>query len=143
MVVLHEVENDINFPWPSLIVNRDVANGGDADFIRPGANYVGARSLGVKMGAVGDTVYVVSNEGPAFSVVYAVGADSAFVETRVESQDEFWSGSYTAHQRVRRQRPATSAQRQGTPASSSTAGAASRLDYHNGVSGYVIPVDEE
>ena len=137
MVVMHSVDNDVDFPWPSLIVNR----GEDADFIRPGADYTSPRHLTLRVGAIGDSVYVVSNEDPVFSVVYAVGADSSFVETRVADVAEFWEGSYTPINGFG-PTPRYIGPAAGNPGFVIYSGGASRLDYHNGVSGNVMPVDE-
>jgi fibronectin type 3 domain-containing protein len=138
MVVLHAHNNTAYADWPSLIVNR----GDDADFTRPGADYAAGRQGTLKMGAVGDTVYVVGVDEPTFSVLYAVGADSAFVETRVPDGADFWGDEATITNGFgptpRYLGPAA-----GNPGFVIYTGGTSRLDYHDGVSGSVIPVDEE
>ena len=104
MVVMHATDNDVNAPWPNLIVNRDMENGGDADFFRPGTDYTAPRRLTLKVGAIGDTVYVVTNEDPAYSIVRAVGRLRVRRDEGSRRGDVLGRGVHP-HQRVRRYAP--------------------------------------
>ena len=137
MVAIHAHSSPYHTNTPNLLVNR----GDDANFFVPGSSSGGSANFTFRLGAVDDEIFIVTNESPVLSVLSEVGADSAYVQRRIVNPATFW-GSQATISNGFGPTPKYVGPAAGNPGFVIYTGGASRLDYHNGASGSVIPVDE-
>lgn len=140
LVVFHAHSSPDHGGWPAVAVNNGPE---DADFYIPGASHSSDSPSAMRLGAVGDRIYLYQSKSPALAVIAEVGDDSAYVQRLVDNIETFWGSEFEVNEggfgaTARYIGPAGD-----QPGFVIYTGGSSRLDYWSDPATSVRPVDEE